>query len=185
MRTIVYDVIEAGHGSNEAEIVRTVYFACSSRGLCRVSLSADSEEAFASELSLLYPDHEIIRRGDGAESPAQQGGELDRCGRAFREYLAGRLKAFEMPIDLSLLTPFQRRVLEATTEVGFSQTAGYGEIARRVGRPGASRAVGNALSKNPVPIVIPCHRVIASDGTLGGYRGGLQYKEALLALERS
>lgn len=101
------------------------------------------------------------------------------------EYLSGRRRSFSLPIDLRHLTAFQRTVLEAAQAVPRGQVATYGQIARRIGRPRAARAVGQALGSNPVPIVIPCHRVLASDGRLGGYsgRGGLRTKEKLLRLE--
>ena len=86
-------------------------------------------------------------------------------------------------MDLHVLTPFQRDVLRATAWVPFGRVASYGAIAAAIGRPGASRAVGNALGSNPVPILIPCHRIIASDGTVGGFTGGTGLKRKLLGLE--
>ena len=90
---------------------------------------------------------------------------------------------FDLPIDLSALTPFQRAVLRAATALGFGEVATYTDIAKRIGSPKASRAVGNALGQNPVAIIVPCHRVVRTDGTLGGYTGGLRYKRALLDIE--
>ena len=103
--------------------------------------------------------------------------------RQLRAYFAGRRRGFDVRIDLRGVTPFQRRVLEATSEVPPGQVVSYGEIARRIGRPHGSRAVGQALGRNPIPIVIPCHRVVASGGGLGGYTGGLAIKRKLLRLE--
>jgi methylated-DNA-[protein]-cysteine S-methyltransferase len=101
------------------------------------------------------------------------------------EYLRGRRTAFSVPVDLRHVTSFQRSVLEAAQSVPRGQVATYGDIGRSIGKPGAARAVGQALGSNPVPIVVPCHRVLASDGSLGGYsgRGGLRTKRRLLALE--
>jgi methylated-DNA-[protein]-cysteine S-methyltransferase len=101
------------------------------------------------------------------------------------DYLDGGRVEFDLPVDLEPLTEFQREVLDATAQIPRGQVTTYGEIARRIGRPRAARAVGQALGKNPVPIVIPCHRVISGDGTLGGYSGGggLQSKTHLLRLE--
>ena len=98
-------------------------------------------------------------------------------------YFAGRRRAFDLRIDLSRATPFQRRVLLATRAVPSGTVVSYGEIARRIAQPKASRAVGQALGHNPVPIVIPCHRIVAGSGRLGGYTGGLHIKKKLLGLE--
>ena|SRR5579863_2164301 len=103
--------------------------------------------------------------------------------RQLRAYFAGKLEDF----DLSLApegTPFQRNVWKKLCDIPYGATISYGEIARRIGNPKASRAVGLANGSNPIPIVIPCHRVIGSNGRLTGYGGGLPIKEKLLALER-
>lgn len=102
--------------------------------------------------------------------------------RELTEYFAGERRAFSVDLEPEG-TDFQRRVWRALTEIGFGEVCNYGDVARRIGKPGASRAVGQANGANPIPIVIPCHRVIASDGTIGGYSGGLAIKERLLALE--
>jgi methylated-DNA-[protein]-cysteine S-methyltransferase len=98
-------------------------------------------------------------------------------------YFAGKRHAFDVPVDLSLAAPFQRSVLLAAREVPAGTVVTYGEIAKRIGRPTASRAVGQALGHNPVPIVIPCHRIVSSGGRLGGYIGGLDVKRKLLKIE--
>jgi methylated-DNA-[protein]-cysteine S-methyltransferase len=103
--------------------------------------------------------------------------------RQLRAYFAGRRRHFDVRIDLRGVTPFQRRVLQAASEVPPGQVVSYGEIARRIGQPSCSRAVGQALGRNPIPIVIPCHRVVATGGRLGGYTGGLAIKKKLLRLE--
>ena len=101
------------------------------------------------------------------------------------DYLEGRRESFTLTYDLRSLTPFQQSVLRKVQEVPRGECLTYGELAQQIGRPGAARAVGQALGRNPIPILIPCHRVLASDGSLGGYsgRGGVQTKEALLRLE--
>jgi methylated-DNA-[protein]-cysteine S-methyltransferase len=101
----------------------------------------------------------------------------------FRAYFAGELNTFSVPVDLSGVSDFTRRVLEATATILYGETVTYGEIARVIGMPGATQAVGNALGANPVPIVIPCHRVIRSDGSMGWFTGGPEIKRALLRLE--
>lgn len=101
------------------------------------------------------------------------------------EYFAGDRSRFHLPVDLSALTPFQRTVLEAACRIAPGQVWSYHRLAKELGRPECSRPVGQALARNPVPIVIPCHRVIASNGSLGGYSGGsgLKAKQWLLRLE--
>ena len=115
---------------------------------------------------------------------------LQRAEKELREYLGGSRRRFDVPVDpAAYRTPFLRRVLlEATCAIPFGRVRTYGDIAEAVGSPGAARAVGGALGANPVPIVVPCHRVIAAGGRLGGYSGGkegtgLRWKKELLALE--
>lgn len=120
-------------------------------------------------------------RGD-VESPRHP--VLVETERQLREYFAGRRQAFDLTIDF-VGTPFQRRVWNALLTIPFGETRSYGQIAKQVGRPSASRAVGAANGRNPVSIVAPCHRVIASTGALTGFGGGLDVKERLLRLEGS
>lgn len=101
------------------------------------------------------------------------------------EYLRGVREEFELELDLSDVTPFRRRVYEALLAVPHGRTTSYGELARAIGRPTAARAVGGAVGANPVPVVIPCHRVLAGDGSLGGFSGGLHNKRWLLSHERA
>jgi methylated-DNA-[protein]-cysteine S-methyltransferase len=98
-------------------------------------------------------------------------------------YLAGLLREFSITIDWSNITGFQEQVLRYTYEIPYGQVFSYGEIAKQLGKPGAARAVGTALARNPIPIVIPCHRVIGSDRGLHGFGGGLNVKAFLLTLE--
>lgn len=99
------------------------------------------------------------------------------------EYFEGRRNAFDIPVDFSGLTPFARQVLQATAAVPFGGVATYGEIARRIGNPGASRAVGSALGRNPVPVILPCHRVVPANRSIGNYTGGVDIKVRLLSIE--
>lgn len=104
--------------------------------------------------------------------------------RQFAAYFAGALREFDLPLDWSLTSGFNRRVLrELNDTVPYGAVVGYGELAARVGQPGAAQAVGAAMGSNPVPVVVPCHRVVESDGGLGGFGGGLETKRVLLALE--
>jgi methylated-DNA-[protein]-cysteine S-methyltransferase len=110
-------------------------------------------------------------------------GELDEVVQQVTAYFQGHLRAFDVPVCPEG-TPFQRSVWRQLQEIPYGETISYAELARRIGNPKAVRAVGLANGANPISIVIPCHRVIGSNGALVGYGGGLQTKEALLALER-
>lgn len=99
------------------------------------------------------------------------------------EYFAGSRREFTLSVDLSATSNFTRRVLEATAEIPYGETRTYSDIASAIGQSGANQAVGNALGSNPVPIVIPCHRVIRADGSMGWFTGGPDIKRALLAIE--
>jgi methylated-DNA-[protein]-cysteine S-methyltransferase len=103
--------------------------------------------------------------------------------RKLNAYFSRRLRSFAVPCDLRGLPPFTRAVLKTTAKIPYGEVRSYGWVAERLGRPGAARAVGNALARNPIPIIIPCHRVIRSDRSLGGYALGLNWKRALLGLE--
>jgi methylated-DNA-[protein]-cysteine S-methyltransferase len=131
--------------------------------------------------SILFEDDERL--------PARTPRAWIEDARPFREarrqldaYFAGRRTVFDLPLALDG-TPFQMRVWRALLQIPFGATASYGDIAAAIGRPGASRAVGGANHRNPIPIIVPCHRVIGSDGSLTGYGGGEPRKRRLLALE--
>jgi methylated-DNA-[protein]-cysteine S-methyltransferase len=113
------------------------------------------------------------------EAPA----ELDDVRRQLDEFFEGRRQRFDVPLDWALTTGFTRRVLQATHAIPFGRVSTYREVATHAGSPKATRAAGNALSANPIPIVVPCHRVLRTGGALGGYTCGLEKKEALLRLE--
>jgi methylated-DNA-[protein]-cysteine S-methyltransferase len=108
---------------------------------------------------------------------------LDEPRRELDEYFAGRRRAFDLTLDLRLLSAFTRRVLTATAEIPYGEVATYKEVATAAGSPRGFRAAGNALGSNPLPIVLPCHRVLHSGGGLGGYTGGLARKRVLLGIE--
>jgi methylated-DNA-[protein]-cysteine S-methyltransferase len=110
---------------------------------------------------------------------------LAQAQRAFEAYFAGTCQHFDVPLDLSLGTAFQQAVWRALLDIPFGQTTTYREIARRIGRPEAVRAVGGAVGRNPLSILVPCHRVIGASGALTGYSGGLERKIALLRLENA
>jgi O-6-methylguanine DNA methyltransferase len=147
-----------------------------------------------SDLSALAPRFAIeasdrgVRRlayGRGRDAAATRAGRrhLERAREELTEYLAGRRTFFSVPLDLEV-PPFQARVLAAADRVPFGQVSSYAELARRIGHPRAARAVGNALGANPVPIFLPCHRIVRGDGTWGHYAFGGALKTRLLELER-
>jgi methylated-DNA-[protein]-cysteine S-methyltransferase len=116
----------------------------------------------------------------------RQPGELDEARTELEDFLAGRTRAFSLRTDLALASDFQRAVLpRLAATVGYGDRATYGELAARVDRPSAARAVGAALGANPLCVVLPCHRIVASSGALTGYAGGLDAKRYLLELEAS
>jgi methylated-DNA-[protein]-cysteine S-methyltransferase len=149
--------------------VGTLFVAATGRGLCRISFTPDEAldglaEAFGAR---------ILR------VPRQ----LDPVRRQLDEYFEHRRTEFDLDTDLSPLPEFQRGVLTELARVPFGQVTTYGALAGKIGRPRAARAVGGALNRNPVPIVLPCHRVVGASGSLTGYAGGLDRKETLLRLE--
>jgi methylated-DNA-[protein]-cysteine S-methyltransferase len=109
---------------------------------------------------------------------------LDRPRRELDEYFGGRRHRFELPLDWQLMSSFGRRVLAATAAIPYGEVSTYSQVATVAGSPRGSRAAGNALGANPLPIVLPCHRVLRAGGSLGGYTGGVDRKRALLAIER-
>jgi methylated-DNA-[protein]-cysteine S-methyltransferase len=110
---------------------------------------------------------------------------LDVAARQLEEYFAGTRTAFELPLDFSLSAGFRLQVQRALPRIGYGRTSSYGALARLVGNPKAVRAVGTACATNPLPVVVPCHRVLRADGSLGGYAGGPDAKRILLTLERA
>lgn len=130
------------------------------------------------------PAAAALRRSGGGPAPVSADGAIAATAlRQLAEYLRGERRAFELPLAPGELPPFRRRVLAELARVPYGATVGYGELAARCGRPGAARAVGNAVGRNPLPVVVPCHRVVRSDGSLGGYGGGRRRKRELLRLE--
>ncbi len=110
-------------------------------------------------------------------------GRLDQPRRELDQYFSGRRRDFELPLDWSLVRGFGRLILEITAQIPFGSVSTYGKVAAEAGSPRGARAAGNALGANPLPIVVPCHRVLHASGGLGGYTGGLDRKRHLLAIE--
>ena len=145
--------------------------AATDRGLCRVGFKPDPEEHLDSLARAFGPR---VLRSHATVARAEL--QLD-------EYFAGRRESFELDVDLRATAPFARTVLEELARVPYGQTTTYGTLAARVGAPRAARAVGTVMNRNPIPIVLPCHRVLGANGSLTGYGGGLPLKERLLRLE--
>jgi methylated-DNA-[protein]-cysteine S-methyltransferase len=142
------------------------------RGLCRIEYDPEAERGV-----------ETLARRFGRRV-LRAPGALDDARRQLDEYFEGRRQAFELDLDLGLATkPFSRRVLEQLARVPYGEVTTYGELAAQAGAPRAARAVGTVMNRNPIPIVLPCHRVVGASGSLVGYGGGLPRKEALLRLE--
>jgi len=110
-------------------------------------------------------------------------GRLDTVARELGEYFDGRRHGFDVPLDWRLSAGFRSTVLHRLPEIGYGHTASYAAVARLAGNPRAIRAVGTARATNPLPVVVPCHRVVRSDGGMGGYLGGAEAKRTLLSLE--
>ena len=152
--------------------VGALLLAATSRGLVRVAYDREGHDAVLQSLAdRLSP--RVLR------APAR----LDRVAAELDEYFAGARTGFDVDLDLSLASGFRRSVVEALPRIGFGTTASYAQVAALTGSPGAVRAVGTACARNPLPVVVPCHRVVRSDGTPGEYVGGAAAKVSLLALE--
>ena len=166
-------LLDIAYGELDSPVGRLL-LAATPAGLVRLAyLDAGDEEAILADLAARVSPRMLAapRKLDGARR------ELD-------EYFAGRRRRFELALDWRLVGAFARRVLSATIAIPYGSVSTYLEVAGAAGSPRGSRAAGNALGSNPLPIVIPCHRVLRSGGALGGYTGGLDRKRALLAIER-
>lgn len=152
--------------------VGSLLIAATPAGLVRVAFSSEGHDAVLQDLSDRISSR-LLR------APAR----LDAVARQLDEYFSGRRRTFDVRLDWQLSKGFRRTVLGHLADVGYGTTASYGVLARLSGSPKAVRAVGTACASNPIPVVVPCHRAIRSDGTLGRYRGGPAAKRALLDLE--
>ena len=165
LETVGYRVVDSPLGP--------LWIAVGPRGLVNIHYGTDP-----SPLEL----RRIVRAyGPGVLPDARR---VDPVARELDQYWSGKRRDFDLAVDLSPLTPFQRKVLGVTARVPYGELITYAEVARKTGNDNAYRAAAGAIGDNPVPIVVPCHRVVASDGTLGGYAGGLDAKRRLLTLER-
>ena len=164
LTTVGYDVLPSPVGP--------LWVAITPRGVATIHYGDEPSESELRRLIRVYgpgivPDHK----------------RSSALARELDQYFSGKRRDFEIEYDLSGLTPFQTRVLNATAKIPFGSVSTYGTIAKRAGNQKASRAAGGALNQNPIPIVVPCHRVVGSTGALVGYAGGLDVKRRLLGIE--
>jgi methylated-DNA-[protein]-cysteine S-methyltransferase len=160
---VAYDLVDSPVGD--------LLVAATRRGLCRIAYDAD-------------PDQELGRLAKAFGIRALRSPKpIDAARRELDEYFEGRRRRFDLPVDVEFLADFNRRVLRELAGVPYGEMVTYGELAARAARPRAARAVGMVMNRNPLPIVLPCHRVVGANGKLVGYAGGLERKETLLRLE--
>jgi methylated-DNA-[protein]-cysteine S-methyltransferase len=160
---VAYDVVDSPVGD--------LFVGVSDRGLCVISYEND-------------PDAQLERLARSFGSRVLRSPRpVDPARRQLDEYFEGKRRRFDLAVDLRLARDFGRTVLEELGRVPFGELTTYGELAARAGKPRAARAVGTIMNRNPVPIVLPCHRVVGANGSLVGYAGGLERKQQLLRLE--
>jgi methylated-DNA-[protein]-cysteine S-methyltransferase len=162
--TLFVSFVESGIG--------LIGIASTPKGVARVSFPLRNRRAFE---KLLGEEYRGTRLVDGSRHNA-------RAARQIGAYFSGNLRSFDLPLDLRG-TPFQKRVLNAVKRIPFGRTRSYGQIARQVGSPQGARAVGGAVGSNPLPLLVPCHRVIGSTGALVGFGSGIPLKKRLLDME--
>ncbi len=161
------------YGKIHNTVIGDVWVAVTKKGLVAIDFEIEKNEFITKT--------EELTGGRAVTQNVQVEEVIEELG----EYLEGKIDEILFPVDMSHLSGFQKEVLETVTKVVYGQVVTYGDIARMIGKPGASQAVGQALRGNPIPIVVPCHRVLSADGTLGGYGGrmGSERKIKLLKLE--
>jgi O-6-methylguanine DNA methyltransferase len=162
--TIYYSTIETPIG--------LLYVGATDKGLCVITWNASTWENYIKEMEDDY-DAGFVRDDK----------KLNKVKQELKEYFDGNLKEFTVDLDLFTMTPFQEKVLRETFKIPYGAVKSYKGLAVASGSPKGYRAVGNTMGDNPIPIIIPCHRVLKSDGSLGGYGGGINIKSFLLQLE--
>jgi methylated-DNA-[protein]-cysteine S-methyltransferase len=152
--------------------IGTLLLMATPKGLVRIAFESENRDEVLGEVAQNLSPRIL-------EAPRR----LDPVRRELERYFEGTLRDFEVPLDWSLAGDFARRVLRRTARIPYGSVASYGDVAVGVGTPRGARAVGNALGSNPIPVVVPCHRVVRTGGAIGGYGGGLSRKRWLLCLE--
>ena len=166
LATVGYDVLDSPVGP--------LWVALGPKGVATITFGREPSE---------YELRRLIRLFGPGIVPDRR--RTSPVARELDQYFEGRRRTFAVPFDLRGITPFQERVLRTTSRIRYGELMTYAAVAHKAGNDRASRAAGAAVGSNPIPIVVPCHRVVASDGTLGGYGGGLEVKRYLLAIERT
>jgi len=172
-RAATHGLLDVAYRTLETPI-GDVLLAATPAGLARVAFAAQDHDRVLAELSQ-HVGPRILR------APRR----LDDVAHQIDQYFAGHRRRFQVPLDLRLVRGFRREVVERISRIPYGRTSTYAAVAVAAGSPRAVRAVGSACAANPVPIVVPCHRVLRSNGALGGYAGGVDTKRALLALEQA
>jgi methylated-DNA-[protein]-cysteine S-methyltransferase len=166
-------LVEIGYRTVDSPI-GSLLLAATTEGLVRVAFQREGHDTILGMLADKVSPR-ILR------TPSR----LDSAARQLDEYFAGTRRSFDVPVDFRLAHGFRRTVLDHLRTIAYGTTESYAAVAMAAGSPAAVRAVGSACAHNPVPVIVPCHRVVRSDGTIGQYLGGIEAKEALLALEAS
>jgi methylated-DNA-[protein]-cysteine S-methyltransferase len=170
-RALGEGLVDVGYGYVDSPLGRLTV-AATPRGLLRVAYPAGDPNDVLEELAAKVSPRLLL-------APSF----IDDVRRELDEYFEGRRERFDVPLDWTLTRGFMRRVLRATARIGYGDVRTYRDVATSAGSPRAVRAAGNALNANPMPVVVPCHRVVRTGGALGGYGGGVERKEYLLGLE--
>jgi methylated-DNA-[protein]-cysteine S-methyltransferase len=164
-------ILDVAHRTVDSPL-GALLLAATTDGLVRVAFATEGHDDVLAALAEAVSPRLL-------EAPAR----LDNVARQLDEYFGGQRRTFDVPVDLRLASGFRRVVLQHLREIPFGATESYARVARAAGSPNAVRAAGTACATNPVPVVVPCHRVVRSDGSMGQYRGGVDAKRTLLALE--
>jgi methylated-DNA-[protein]-cysteine S-methyltransferase len=172
-RAVERELLDVGYTTADSPVGRLL-LAATPVGVLRVGFASEAQERILDELATCVSTR-LLR------APLL----LEDARRQLSDYFEGARRCFELPLDWRLTSGFRRSVLAATARLAFGETRTYRELATAAGNPRAVRAAGSALATNPLPIIVPCHRVVRSDGTLGDYRGGRELKRMLLEHERA
>ncbi|MDG3009636.1 methylated-DNA--[protein]-cysteine S-methyltransferase [Rhodococcus sp. D2-41] len=165
------DLLDVAYRTVDSPVGRLL-LAATPRGLVRVAFALEDHDAVLSRLA-----------ADVSPRVLEAPGRLDGAARELDEYFAGRRTVFDLDLDLQLTHGFRREVVARLPQIAYGSTATYSAVAQLVGRPKAVRAVGSACANNPLPLVVPCHRVVRTDGSIGHYLGGSEVKRELLRME--